>query len=269
MQRVQRDYTNKIFTILAESPKPLSPYSIQKNWKSLLLKFGDSYQQEQMQTNPAYPRILEAIKKLRTEGYIELKKADENGSEKRAKITYYGLAFKGALKYLAQFYEAHLDGSLSSRTEKLLLFIERQGTLFNYPPFQECRWLDEHDDTAIIVFIHLAREMLFKQRLVFGGGDATIEEIIKRIQDPNDKYHNLGIKCIINLRKGENEELMFDFGWHYFRYTFAFANEETLVWMGKEGANKKLSEFAKYILSEKQKDIRILENAARLLAPIS
>jgi DNA-binding PadR family transcriptional regulator len=244
MQRVKRYYTGKIFAVLAESHDPLSPFSIQKNWKSLLSKLGDNNEEEQARANPAYPRIYEAIKKLQIEGYIELKKADENGSEKHAKITYYGLTFKGALKYLAQFYEMCDDKSLSFQTEKLLSFIERQGALLNYPLFLECRWLYERDENVIRYFVSEAKGLLQHPLNI----DANIAEEYSKYEEKRHSHNEIF---------GKDENLRSDFAEHYFVWGLSALD------LKETDSNTRLSFFATEILYNALWKIGFLENAVK------
>jgi hypothetical protein len=257
MQRIKRDYANKVFNILAESKEPLSPFDIQKNWKNKLKNLSPSdFVDEQEQSNPPYSRIYEAITKLRLAGYVELNRTEERASKKNNKITFYGLTFKGVLKYLSQFYEKSRQEEFSQSAEKFLALIENQGNLINYPLFQECRWLYERNKRTIHFFIREAYTQLSKPLECM---TQIAEEFSKHIGDPNyEPNYNIGTEDVLFFRSLEDDDLRFAFGENYLMHGLRPIAEDSLY------PNAKLYVFAKHILDSNLEKIMSLESAARL-----
>lgn len=122
-------------------------------------------------TKLAYPRVHEAINKLRENGYVKV--SGTMKSEKGITIKKYGLTFKGVLAYLASI-KLHPPKTWSKPSEDLKAFKKRlirekkeyvkeiqqlvqvlksYGELLNYTIFKEVDWLSIHFQTNALDLI--------------------------------------------------------------------------------------------------------------------
>lgn len=208
------------------------------------------YLQEQKQTNPHYSRVHEAITKLKIEGYVELRSVGE--SKKHNKTTYYGLTFKGTLRYLSSFY--NVEKALNPETEKKLLsFLKRQGDVFNYPLFQECNWLHERG-IGVPCFVEGARRELLKPSAAAASTAELTEDFSKHLNDP-DPDTNFTVDDIVDFRKIENLMIMYDFSERYLIENL-YSRDIYQI-----NTNKKLQVFARLILNHHLEGISELERA--------
>lgn len=235
-----------------------------------------------------YSGIRETIKRLCIEGYIQQLTSTEK-SKRGGVRTIYTLTFKGVLKYLANFkflpdndsfkacgkfdFSPYSDSPITEKdynemVEKfdkehksgLLNLLERQGNIFEYAPFQECRWLSERIPELIIIFITKASYLLSIQSL---DGNAILADTFAE-NIANSNYQPFGrcieVRDVLYHRRHENSDLMNVFG--------SSALTTIVFRLKKEpgNENEKLRQFSESILDVNRIKIAWFEQAVTLFS---
>ena len=167
------------------------------------------------------------LKKLADKGVLTF--ISSKNREKRLKKTY-NLTFMGTVSYLASFLRPDIEQAESEMAEywdgfneesesELAEFLERQGRLLKYAPFQESRWLSEHYPEIIRGFLIIAGTMCrnppspYKKPLVFALFQAMKkeaskkepvrekEELIYRVEEAfRDEFSDLFFQLIVFMK---------------------------------------------------------------------
>lgn len=215
-------------------------------------------------TKCEYSRAHDAFSELSKEGLIQCvgRERSKKGVKGAPKVRYC-LTFKGTLKYLAGFNQQVVDGTLDETKKKeLLLFIKQQGEQLNYPPFQFCYLLCEKEEFTLNQFIGHANLQVKKPL----ADDAALAEAYcnanRQVMDNSEFFafehpRQITDQDILLARKGENQNLMVDFG------------REWLIWgLGRVSKlpNKKLHDFAKCILEDTAWQVGRLQDAVDIFS---
>jgi len=206
------------------------------------------------------------LNKLKDDGFLT--RAPSKRGEKRRKKLYH-LNFIGAVLYLIWFlpppfeltksqideYQEHFEKESQS---KIIEFLDKQGQLLKYAPFQESRWLSDHYPGIARVFLIIADTILHrppphcKKPLLAAVIAATKEEPSPQTKEEKTKKNKESISLKEWAWRDEFTKLFF----------------QLIVHMKHKGKtnNRRLRRLAEEQLTEKRKEIAELEQVATLFS---